>query len=161
MAQAPSASTEKSAAPDKPSIKAQLRAKHVYRDPRTGIYRKADSTRSQTMRTRFHTRRPMSEATKRAIGRSVGKTHSEGKLRPWRTMGRGTVAAKYRKAGEKFTPTVPKANNQAYNKAYANNQAYNKAYAKFSTMKGRSKMRSVKAQHMLAERAAKRAAKAS
>ena len=151
MAQAPSASTKKSAAPDKPSIKEQLRAKHVYRDPRTGIYRKADSTRAQAMRTRFHTRRPMSEATKRAIGRSVRLTHSTGKLRPWRTMGRGTVAAKYRKAGEKFTPTVPK----------ANNQAYNKAYAKFSTMKGRSKMRSVKAQHMLAERAAKRAAKAS
>ena len=149
MAQAPSASTEKSAAPDKPSIKAQLRAKHVYRDPRTGIYRKADSTRSQTMRTRFHTRRPMSEATKRAIGRSVGKTHSEGKLRPWRTMGRGTVTAQYRKAGTKFTPTVPK----------ANNQAHKKAYEKFSTMKGRSKMSSIKEQHLKAERAAKRAAK--
>ena len=103
------------------------------------------------MRTRFHTRRPMSEATKRAIARSVRLTHSTGKLRPWRTMGRGTVKAKYRKAGEKFTPTVPK----------ANNQAYNKAYAKFSAMKGRSKMRSVKAQHLLAERSAKRAAKAS
>ena len=151
MAQAPSASTEKSAAPDKPSIKEQLRKKHVYRDPRTGIYRTADTTRSQAMRTRFHTRRPMSEATKRAIGRSVGKTHSEGKLRPWRTMGRGTVKAKYAKAGAKSTPTVPK----------ANNQAYKKAYAKFSTMKGRSKMRSIKAQHLLAERAAKRAAKAS
>ena len=149
MAQAPSACTEKSAAPDNPSLKEQLRAKHVYRDPRTGIYRKADSTRAQAMRTRFHTRRPMSEATKRAIGRSVGKTHSEGKLRPCRTMGRGTVATKYRKAGEKFTPTVPK----------ANNQAYKKAYEKFPTMKGRSKMRSIKAQHLLAERAAKRAAK--
>jgi hypothetical protein len=63
----------------------------------------------------------------------------------------GLAVGQYRKAGEKFTPTVPK----------ANNQAYNKAYAKFSTMKGRSKMRSVKAQHLLAERSAKRAAKAS
>ncbi len=151
MAQAPSASTKKSAAPDKPSIKEQLRAKHVYRDPRTGIYRKADSTLAQTMRTRFHTRRPMSEATKRAIGLSVQKTHATGTLRPWRTLGRGTVKSKYRKAGDKFTPSVPK----------ANNQAYRKAYEKFSTMKGRSKTRSIKAQHLLAERATKRAAKAS
>ena len=151
MAQAPSASTEKSAAPNKPSIKAQLRKKHVYRDSKTGIYRTADPTRAQTMRTRFHTRRPMSEATKRAIGRSVRMTHSTGKLRPWRTMGRGTVDSKYRKAGTKFTPTVPK----------ANNLAYKKAYAKFSTMKGRSKMRSIKARMLLDERAAKRAAKAS
>lgn len=151
MAQAPSASTEKSAAPDKPSIKEQLRKKHVYRDPRTGIYRTADPTRAQAMRTRFHTRKPRSRATIEAIRRSVRLTHATGKLRPWRTMGRGSVDAKYRKAGEKFTPTVPK----------ANNQAYKKAYAKFSTMKGRSKMRSIKAQHLLAERAAKRAAKAS